>query len=110
MLSRTNLLVAKPKPFSQWQNFNFSVNYQLDSRLENLTPVIIHRLGEEGVGGFCLCHNKIYPLISHKALLYSYDSTPSPSPLPLFYWQAILLSAPLYSVSDDLFSLRPPLN
>ena len=77
MLSRTNLLVAKSKPFSQWQNVNFSVNYQLDRRLENLTPVIIHRLGEEGVGGFCLCHNKIYPLISHKALLYSYDSTPS---------------------------------
>ena len=68
MLSRTNLLVAKSKPFSQWQNANFSVNYQLDSRLENLTPVIIHRLGEEGVGGFSLRHNKIYPLISHKAL------------------------------------------
>ena len=46
----------------------FSVNYQLDSRLENLTTVIIHRLGEEGVGGFCLRHNKIYPLISHKAM------------------------------------------
>ena len=50
---------------AKWQ---FSVYYQLDSRLENLTPVIIHRLGEEGVWGFCLCYNKIYPLISHKAL------------------------------------------